>query len=405
MESIVIIGAGQAAIWAVHTLRQQGYQGDIHVVSDEEHCFYERPPLSKQVLLGEMTHEQLQFFPLETIESFNIQLHKPCRAEKIDIHNKLVHLENGQKLPYHKVLIATGSKARFPIPEWEHMENVFSLRSIADSELLKNALPNIREMVVLGGGWIGLEIAASLQKQNIKVTLLELGERLCARSVSHEVSEFLHDLHVAEGVDLQLSCGNVALETAANGQVKIYQNGVLSGQVDAVLVGAGAHINKELAVDIGLKTADGIIVDEYCQTSIPDVFAAGDVAIHPSLGFSIQSWANAQNQGIAAAKNMLGMNEAYADIPWLWSDQFDCNIQILGTPSAANELTAIVRKTSDRQISYFYLDADNQLRYVVAVNDSKVIKLAKRWMSANMQLDPKNLEDIHFNLMTLKAKK
>ncbi len=403
MEHMVIIGGGQAAAWASHTLRKEGFTGKVSVISDELDVFYERPPLSKQVLLGEMGHESLQLFPQETIDEWDIHFHTQTRAIGISPEHKSVQLDNDDVIHYDKLLIATGSKARFPCEEWAHIPNVFSLRTTLDSEALQAKLPKIKEMVIVGGGWIGLEIAASMRKKNIHVTVLELGERLCARSVSSEVSAFLQTLHREEDVDLLLTCGRVQLSQGEDGKVKIEKNDAFWKEVDAVLIGAGAHINKELAIESGLETLDGIVVNEFCQTSNPDIYAAGDVAIHPSLGFCIQSWANAQNQGVIAAKSMLGMAEPYEDIPWLWSDQYDCNIQILGSPIGIEDTTVVVRKTHHRQISFFYLNKKHQLQYLVAVNDAKVIKMAKRWMKANMVLNPDALTDTSFNLMSLKA--
>lgn len=403
MERVVIIGGGQAAIWAAHTLRSEGYSGDIAVISDEEHVFYERPPLSKQILLGEMTHDALQFFPKEAVESLNLTLYKPHRATKINEVTREVLLDDGRALPYDKLLIATGSQARIPVEAWRSLPNLFSLRTIQDSLALQAVLPNIKTIAIVGGGWIGLEIAASLRKKGCDVTLLELGERLCARSVSSEVSRFMESVHKEEGVELCFECGVIDIVEDAGG-LTILKDNVKWRTFDIVLVGAGAHINKELAVDIGLATKDGIVVDHYCQTSNPDIYAAGDVAIHPELGFCIQSWANAQNQGIAAAKAMLGEKTRikYQETPWLWSDQYDCNIQILGTPIDLDETTVVIRDSGKRQKSFFYLTDAGKLQYLVAINDARIVQIAKRWLKADRTLNPQELADPQFNVMSLR---
>lgn len=403
MDKIVIIGGGQAAIWAAHTLRTEGYTQSISIISDEEHVFYERPPLSKQILLGEMEHDELQFFPKETIDSLNLTLYKPHRATKINQNNKTVQLEDGQEIPYDKLLIATGSQARIPVEAWKMLPNLFSLRTIQDSLDLQAALPNIKKIAIVGGGWIGLEIAASLRKKGCEVALLELGERLCARSISTEVSSFIEGLHLEEGVEFCFECGALDI-VEEDHKLTILRNNQKWRTFDAVLVGAGAHINKELAVDIGLETRDGIIVDHYCQTSDPNIYAAGDVAIHPDLGFCIQSWANAQNQGITAARAMLGeaTRTKYQDTPWLWSDQYDCNIQILGTPVNLDQTSIVIRDSGARQKSYFYLNAAGKLQYLVSVNDARVIQIAKRWLKADRTLNPQELADPQFNVMSLR---
>ncbi len=403
MERVVIIGGGQAAIWAAHTLRTEGYSGAIAVISDEEHVFYERPPLSKQVLLDEMTHDALQFFPKEVVESLNLTLYKPHRATKINEVTREVLLDDGRALPYDKLLIATGSQARIPVEAWRSLPNLFSLRTIQDSLALQAVLPNVRTIAIVGGGWIGLEIAASLRKKGCDVTLLELGERLCARSVSSEVSRFMESVHKEEGVELCFECGEIDIVEDAD-RLMILKDNVKWRTFDIVLVGAGAHINKELAVDIGLATKDGIVVDHYCQTSNPDIYAAGDVAIHPELGFCIQSWANAQNQGIIAAKAMLGEKTRikYQETPWLWSDQYDCNIQILGTPIALDETTVVIRDSGKRQKSFFYLTDAGKLQYLVSINDARIVQIAKRWLKADRTLNPQELADTQFNVMSLR---
>lgn len=167
-------------------------------------------------------------------------------------------------------------------------------------------------------------------------------------------------------------------------------------------MGAGAEIAKELGVHAGLDVKDGIVVNCFGQTSDQDIYAAGDVAIHPGLGYCIQSWANAQNQAIAAAKSMLGIETEYSDIPWLWSDQYHFNIQILGTYQPEKTKEVVIRQGGEDQVSYLYLDHENRLLNMIAINDSKLIKLAKRWMQANTVLDPKLLADAEFNVMKLK---
>lgn len=403
MKRVVIIGGGQAAIWAAHTLRSEGYTGNIAVISDEAHTFYERPPLSKQVLLGEMAHEALQFFPVETLEALNLTLYKSRRATKINRDAKTVLLDDGQEIGFDKLLIATGSQARIPVEAWKDLPNLFSLRTIEDSIALQAALPDIKAIAIVGGGWIGLEIAASLRQKGCQVTILELGERLCARSVSCEVSSFIELIHQEEGVEFCFECGTIDI-TEDHGKLTISRDGNHWRTFDAVLVGAGAHINKELAVDAGLEVRDGIVVDHYCQTSHPDIFAAGDVAIHPELGFCIQSWANAQNQGITAAKAMLGeeTRSKYEETPWLWSDQYDCNIQILGTPINLDQTTVVLRDSGPRQKSYFYLNPKGQLQYLVSINDARVVQIAKRWVKADRILEPKVLSDPTFNVMSLR---
>ena len=402
MQRIVIVGAGQAAGWAVSTLRQHGFLGEIHVVSNEERVFYERPPLSKQVLSKEASYDSLHLFSAEQMQDFNIEWHKPAVATQVDRQQKHVVLESGQVLPYDKLLIATGSRARVPVNTWQFIPNVVTLRNVQDCERLAEILQHTQNLAVIGGGWIGLEIAATARKQGKQVHVFEYGDRLCARSVSPDVSEFLQNMHQQQGTQIHLNSKNVHLIEAGQHQVEVVNHPNASELFDCVVVGAGADIAKELGVSAGLDVKDGIVVNGFGQTSDQDIYAAGDVAIHPSLGYCIQSWANAQNQAIATAKSSLGMDSEYLDIPWLWSDQYHYNIQILGTYQPEKTKQIVLRQNAADQCSYLYLDEQNCLINMIAINDSKLVKLAKRWMQSNTVLDPKLLADPEFNVMKLK---
>lgn len=402
MERIVVVGAGQAAGWAVSTLRQEGFQGEIHVVSNEHQIFYERPPLSKQVLSKEASYESLNLFSAEQMAAFSVQLHKPDLATQIDRDHKQVILESGKILPYDKLLIATGSRARVPVNSWKDISNVVTLRDVQDCERLANLLEKAESLAIIGGGWIGLEIAATARKQGKQVHVFEYAERLCGRSVSPEVSEFLKEIHEQQGTHIHLNSKNLHLIESSNQTVQVLNHPEVAQTFDCVVVGAGAEIAKELGVNAGLDVKDGIVVNCYGQTSDADIYAAGDVAIHPVLGYCIQSWANAQNQAIAAAKSMLGVATEYSDIPWLWSDQYQFNIQILGTYQPQSNPNLIIRQSSPAQLSYLYLDEHNRLMNLIAVNDPKLVKLAKRWIQNSTVLDPKLLTDPEFNVMKLK---
>lgn len=387
-------------------LRSEGYAGHITIIGDENHAFYERPPLSKQVLLGEVTHESLKIFKDEVVDELNIELLKPVKVTHIDRQNKKVYTNTDQAIPYDKLLIATGSKAKIPVKEWSSFHNVVSLRNIEDSLRIEEKLNHIKKVGIIGGGWIGLEVAASLSKRNIDVTLYEMNDRLCARSVSQEVSDYLLALHEQQGVHIRLSCKHLDLNQSDEDQsVSIHvSNDTDTAVYDLVFLGTGAHINKEIAEVSGLETSDGIVVNKYCQTSDPNVYAAGDVAIHPSLGFCIQSWSNAQHQGVIAAQSMLSQQVPYEETPWLWSDQYDKNIQILGSPVDIDHCQLVVRADKEGDYCFFYLDQEKKLRYLVAVNNNKIVKMAKRWIKAEWPLDPDMLKDQSFNLMKIKPK-
>lgn len=402
MNKIVIVGAGQAAGWAVHTLRTQGYDGEIHVVSNEDSVFYERPPLSKQVLSKEATVESLNLFTAEQLDEFSVIWHKPDLAVNIDKFAKTVQLKSGKTLSYDKLLIATGSRARIPVAQWSELKNVYTMRDIQDCQNLAEQFKTAQNIAVIGGGWIGLEIAATARKQGKNVEIFEYGSRLCARSVSPEVSIFLKNLHEDAGTKIHLNATQLNLNEVESQKIEVQNVDSSTHIFDCVVVGAGAEIAKELATAASLDVKDGIVVNEYGQSSDPDIYAAGDVAIHPTLGYCIQSWANAQNQAISAAKSMLGDLTPYQDIPWLWSDQYQCNIQILGTYQPEQTSQVVIRKTNSTQQCFFYLNEKNQLINMIAVNEAKLVKLAKRWLASAKELDPQQLQDLDFNLMKLK---
>ncbi|WP_199507244.1 MULTISPECIES: NAD(P)/FAD-dependent oxidoreductase [unclassified Psychrobacter] len=409
MNKIVIVGAGQAAIWTAKTLREEGYTGSLIIIGNEDYAFYERPPLSKQVLLGEATHDSLKIFKDDVVDALDITLLKPVTVTHIDRQNKQVQTNDHQNIAYDKLLIATGSKAKIPVERWSSYDSVVSLRNIEDSLHIQDKIKHAKNVGIIGGGWIGLEVAASLSKRNINVTVYEMNDRLCARSVSQEVSDYLFNLHEQHGVHIKLSCKNIDLtQDDAHSSVKVHitdnEGASETMSHDVVFLGTGAHINKEVAELSGLETQDGIIVDEYCQTNDPDIYAAGDVAIHPSLGFCIQSWSNAQHQGVTAAKSMLNQNIPYKETPWLWSDQYDKNIQILGTPVDIDVCQRVIRADGSGDDCFFYLDDEKKLRYLVAINNNKVVKIAKRWIKASLPLDSEVLADTSFNLMKIKPK-
>lgn len=394
---IVIIGGGQAGGWAAKTLRDEGFNGEICVVAEEEWDFYERPPLSKAALLeAEPTLPRL--FSEEAQQALNLTWFRPLRAESIDRDNKTLALGNGETLAYDQLLIATGGRARLPADAWAQHPQVYTLRHWQDAQRLKQQLASATRLAIVGGGWIGLEIAASARKCGVAVTLYEQQPALCMRSVSAEVSQALAQLHREQGVDIRCGCGALELEDD-DGLPTLHCDGQRE-TFDAVVVGIGVDLNLELAREAGLAIERGIVVDAQGRSSDAAIFAAGDVAQHHQYGLCIQSWAFAQNQAVATAKAMLNSQaDGYDEAPWLWSDQYDRNIQILGIPQAGSR--TIVRDDPKGAL-YFSLNADGRLSQLVAFNDARTVKLAKRWMAAGRDLSDVPLADLTFSLMSLR---
>ncbi|HHG8775311.1 TPA: NAD(P)/FAD-dependent oxidoreductase [Raoultella planticola] len=394
---IVIIGGGQAGGWAAKTLRDEGYDGEICVVAEEEWDFYERPPLSKAALL-EDEPALPRLFSEDVQQALNIKWYRPLRAEAIDREGKSVRLSNGEHLGYDTLLIATGGRARLPGDAWAQHPQVYTLRHWQDAQRLKRRLATISRLAVVGGGWIGLEIAASARKSGVAVTLFEQQPALCLRSVSGEVSQELERVHRAEGVAIRSGCGALELEER-NGLPVIHCDGQRE-TFDAVVVGIGVDLNLELAREAGLTIDRGIVVNAQGQTNDPAIFAAGDVAQHHQYGLCIQSWAFAQNQAVATAKAMRDPQAAgYDEAPWLWSDQYAHNIQILGIPQPGSR--TVVRADPKGPL-FFSIDADGRLTQLVAFNDARTVKLAKRWMAAGRDLSAVPLDDLTFSLMSLR---
>ncbi|MBW7981731.1 NAD(P)/FAD-dependent oxidoreductase [Enterobacillus tribolii] len=397
-DTIVIIGAGQAGGWTAKTLRDKGFAGRLIVVGDEPHDFYERPPLSKAAL----QQEQPPFsalFSAETLAALNLEWRRPLRAEALDRAAREVVLSNGERLRYDQLVIATGGQARLPGREWQAHPRVHTLRTWDDATRLRAALSAGQKVAIVGGGWIGLEIAATARGLGKDVTLFESQARLCQRSVDPAVSQMLLEMHRAHGVTVHPGCGNVTLGGGA-GQALIRSDVTPEEDFDCVVVGIGVTLNTELAQRAGLAVEQGIVVDGRGRTSDPAIFAVGDVAQHPQLGLCLQSWAYAQNQAIATATAMLDPQAPeYTDGAWLWSDQYGRNIQILGLPGAGTQ--TCVREQPQGAL-YFSLNARNRLTQLVSVNDARTVKLAKRWQSADRELDPAQLADPAFSLMSLK---
>ncbi|MDF0604858.1 FAD-dependent oxidoreductase [Neisseriaceae bacterium TC5R-5] len=397
---IVIVGGGQAAGWAAKTLRDQGYAGRLSIVSDEPYDFYERPPLSKDVLLSDSHSPPFcALFPESTVQALQLCWYRPQRAVQLDINTQQILLDSGEWLPFTQLLLATGARPHWPDPSWQQHPQVLSLRSWEDAQRLRQQLKRCRSLALLGGGWIGLEIAAAARQLGLSVSLFERAERLCSRSAAVEVSQYLARLQQQHGVTLHTGCQTLRLDLS-QAQPRIRTPQTETEAFDLLLVGTGVELNLELARQAGLAIRQGVVVDGQGRSSHPAVFAAGDIAEHPQLGVCLQSWAYAQNQAITTARAMLDAQASPYDEPaWLWSDQYDVNIQLLGLP--APDLQCVQRHSIDSSL-FFYLNEQQQLVHMVACNDGRAIKLGKRWLQSGRVLDAAQLSDPDCVLMSLR---
>lgn len=400
LESIVVVGAGQAAAQLVASLAQEGFGGSVTLVGDEPHLPYQRPPLSKKFLAGELAFDRLYVRPAAFYEKAGTRLMLGTRVERIEPQDRTVLLADGSRLTYSTLVLATGSRARaIPLPGADRA-GVFFLRTIADVEALRAAFHPGRSLVVVGGGYIGLELAAVAVKQGLKVTVLEQAPRVMGRGVGPIVSRFYERLHREEGVDVRTG---VAVRGLSSGHV-VCTDG--RHPADLVLIGAGAVPNVELARDAGLAIDDGITVDARCRTSDPLIYAIGDCTAqhHPLFDrrLRLESVHNALEQGRIAAAAIAGKPAPALQVPWFWSDQYDVKLQMVGLSAGHDE--AVVRGNPDqgRSFAVYYL-RQGTLLAVDAVNRAPEFMMSKQFIAERARLDPARLRDEHVAVKDLKG--
>lgn len=398
--TVVVIGGGQAAGWVVKTLRGEGFAGRVVMIADEPHLPYERPPLSKAVLAGDADIETVRVVRPDEFAALDVEAWQPERAASIDRARRVVRTESGKELAYDRLVIATGGSPRRLPDSVVGTSNLYYLRTLDEAAALGGKLRASRRVLVIGGGWIGLEVAATARKLGVEAVVVEGMPRLCARSVPPAVSDFLLALHREHGVDVRLGASLASLtslDTPPSDAGKVRATLADGSTIDAdfAVAGIGLALNTALAIDAGLHVDDGIVVDEYGTTSDPAIFACGDVANHPNAWLKrrvrLESWANAQNQAIAAARAALGVRTPYAEIPWFWSDQYDVNLQILGDLPADARLV-IRGELAGKRATLFFLDAGT-LRGVIAINTARELKLARKWMNQGRAVDIATLTD------------
>ncbi|MEC8518161.1 MAG: FAD-dependent oxidoreductase [Pseudomonadota bacterium] len=380
MNHIVIIGAGQAAAQAIVSLRQGGYEEAITLVGDEQELPYQRPPLSKKYLSGEMEAERLFFRGQEYYDNENVTLKLGCRATAVSANKKTVTLDDQSDLAFSKLIICTGSRPRqLPLPGAE-LKNIFDVRTIADIDAMKPAFTPGKKLIIIGGGYIGLETAAVACKMGLETTVIEAADRVLARVTDPVMSAFYQRVHAEEGVTILTGTGVAGLhgtEGTVSG-VELSDGRIL--EADCVVVGIGIVPNTELAEAAGLDVDNGIVVNDVARTSYPDIYAAGDCTQHPNdlLGrhLRLESVQNAIEQGKAAASDILGTPVAYHQIPWFWSDQYDVKLQIVGM-SGDHDKIVTRGDLNSRSFAVFYFKGD-QLTAVDAVNRPGEFMVAKK---------------------------
>jgi 3-phenylpropionate/trans-cinnamate dioxygenase ferredoxin reductase subunit len=394
--TIVIVGAGQAGGWAAQTLRKEGYAGRLVLIGDERHPPHERPPLSKAVLAGQAEPQSTWLQKSEAFEALGLEWRPGTKVTRIDRAGKRLELAGGETLAYDKLILCTGGRARTLAIPGAGAPGVHTLRTIDDALALAPLLQPGRSVVVIGGGWIGLEVAATARQKGADVVVVEAQRRLCERTVPSEISEHLLALHRTHGTRVLLGAGVERIGSADDGRsaVTLTDGGVLA--CDAIVVGVGLVPNDELARDAGLDCDGGVIVDSRCRSSDPDILAAGDVAVsyNPWAGrrLRLESWQNAQEQGIAAARSALGLEVDYRPLPWFWSDQYGMNLQIYGIPTPAQQVVLRGVAGSDSFV-LFYLES-GVVKAAIGPNAARDLRFARRLIEQRKPVDPQRLADV-----------
>jgi 3-phenylpropionate/trans-cinnamate dioxygenase ferredoxin reductase subunit len=391
----VILGAGQAGYWVARTLRDRGFPGDVILIGDEPHPPYERPPLSKDVLRGLKQPKTTYLATFERLLEQRIRPMLGITVREIDRAAKTVILEDARTVRYDTLVITTGGRGRSITLPGAVDDRLHFLRTIEDSTSISAVLARGAPLLVIGGGWIGLEVAAAARMAGVAVTLVEAAPRLCMRALPSAPADFLLRLHRRQGVDVRLGC---VVERLADGTATLSTGEEVP--YGALILGVGMIPNAELAMAAGLAIDDGILVDSAMRTSDPAIFAAGDVARYHSARFGrsmrLESWSNAQDGGIAVARAIMGDGGTYDPIPWFWSDQYHVNLQVLGIPEPHHDVMVRGDVTSGAY-SLIYM-SDRAIAAAVSINQPRDNRILRKMMENGKLLDRRDLADITVNL-------
>jgi 3-phenylpropionate/trans-cinnamate dioxygenase ferredoxin reductase component len=394
-QSCVVIGASHAAAGFVTGLRQDGWEGRIQVIGEEPLIPYHRPPLSKAILAGEKTIEESYIRPDEVYKKANVEFMLGTRADAINTENKEVILTDGAKVSFDKLALTVGSRVRKVTMPGDDLEGIYYLRDYNDVQKIKKKIKSGGNAVIIGGGYIGLEAAAVLNKLGMKVTVLEMMSRVLERVTSPEISEFYTRVHTEEGVNIICELGATGFE--GNGTVeRVICNDGSSFDADLVIIGIGIIPNCEIAEQAGLKVENGIVVDEYARTSNPDIVAAGDCTYHYNKIYDrwirLESVQNASDQARVAASTVAGKEKAYNALPWFWSDQYDVKLQIAGLSQGYQDIIVRGDRNSSRSFAVFYLK-DDLVIAVDAINKAPEFMMGKRLISDKLKINKDKLSD------------
>ncbi len=392
-QKIIIIGGGQAGCQTATSLRASGFLGDISIYCSENYLPYQRPPLSKKFLLGELDKERLFFKPEKFYRDNKINFYLNSYVNKIEKDNKKIFLNNNEEDSYDKLVIATGTKPREIDVDKDGVKNIFYLRSIDDVLEIKGKVKSSKKVAIIGGGYIGLEVAAILKKIGLSVTIIEMAGRILERVTSQIISDFYAKVHKEEGVNILTSTSVVSITKKSKDMEILTNNGAISA--DFIVVGIGVIPCDELASESGLKVQNGILVNEFCETSEKDIYSAGDCTVHPNSYYNkdirLESVHNAIEQGKTVASSIMNKKTPYNQIPWFWSDQYDLKLQIAGLCIDYDDI--IVRGNSDnRSFAVFYMK-DNYMIASDCINCPGEHMMSRKIISDKIIVDKNRLSD------------
>ena len=400
---VVIAGAGHAAGQVVTSLRQDGFDGQIVLVGDEPWLPYQRPPLSKKFLAGEMAAERLYLKPADFYEQAGVELRLETRVAEIDRSAKCLRTDQGDAIPYDKLVLSLGSRVRRLPIDGADLERVHYLRTIADVEAIRADFSKGGQLVIIGAGYIGLEVAAVARQAGLDVTVLEMADRVMSRVVSAEVSDYYQIEHASQGVKLRLSTGVAAIDGKKSVKCVVTGDGE-EIPADIVIIGVGVLPNSELANAAGLDVDNGIVVDDHCVTSDPDIYAAGDCTLHPNAIYDrmlrLESVHNALEQARTAAANICGRDTRYCEVPWFWSDQYDLKLQIAGLSEGYDDVV-IRGNPAERSFSCLYF-MEGRLIATDAINAPRDFVQSKPLIADGTAIDMERIADADVALKDLR---
>ena len=403
----IVVGGGHAAGQLLESIRKEGFTGKLTLVSEERLLPYQRPHLSKLYLAGTLSEEKLLYRPAEFYKDNDIDVILNQRVESISAGDKSVKLVDESSLKYDKLALTIGARIReLPVPGMD-LNGVYYLRTVQDTDYIRDALAEAENVVLIGGGFLGLEAASVLINQGKKVTVLEMQERVMATAVAPEVSHFYEQLHASKGVDIRTNVQVESIESGDKGLKQVLCKDGSSFPADIVIVSIGIIPNVELAQKAGLACDNGIIVDEYARTSDSNIVAAGDCTKHPN-GFlnrnlRLESVHNAVEQAKTAAASMCDMEKVYQQVPWFWSDQYDYRLQMVGVPDSNDQ--AVVRgEISEAKFSVWFFN-NGQLTGCHAVNRPNDYMSCRKLMENGLNVSPEQAVDSSFNFKNVLPKK